>query len=169
MPEPIVNVVYRKFDGSLHWHLSMRYLGEDEHGHWTGMPAGGTMRRGAEEPVTLAYAHVGLFPREAWWTAWFNGAPRHTEVYCDITTVPRWLSPTEVTMIDLDLDVTRERSTGEIRLLDEDEFAEHQVKYGYPADVIETATRAATWLRESLTAGAEPFATAYQRWLAKVA
>ena len=27
-----VRVVYRKHDGSLHWHLMTRWLGEDEHG-----------------------------------------------------------------------------------------------------------------------------------------
>ena len=34
-----VRVVYTKYDGSLHWHMSMRYLGEDEHGIWLGAPA----------------------------------------------------------------------------------------------------------------------------------
>jgi protein associated with RNAse G/E len=168
MPERIVNVVYRKYDGSLHWHLTMRYLGEDEHGVWTGMTSGGSMRRGAEQPVTLDYAHVGLFPRDAWWTAWFNGEPRHTEVYCDITTVPQWTSPETVTMIDLDLDVIRERSTGLVHLVDEDEFADHQAKYGYPAEVIESAERSARWLKTAVGDGSEPFASAYQFWLAKV-
>jgi uncharacterized protein len=46
-----VRVVYTKYDGSLHWHMTMRYLGEDEHGIWLGVPAHSSVRRGAEPPV----------------------------------------------------------------------------------------------------------------------
>jgi uncharacterized protein len=100
-----VRVVYTKYDGSLHWHMAMRYLGEDEHGIWLGVPAHTSIRRGTEPPVVMEQPFVGLFPDGQWWTATFNGDPAGTEVYCDIGTPPRWLSPTEVTMADLDLDV----------------------------------------------------------------
>ncbi len=161
-------MVYRKFDGALHWHLPMRYLGEDEHGIWTGMPAGGIMQRGSEPPIELAYSHVGLFPHDAWWTAWFNGEPRRSEIYCDVTTPPQWPAPTEVTMIDLDLDVIRDRASGTVRLMDEDEFAEHTVRYGYPEDIVAQATSTAKWLTDAITSGLEPFASVYRSWLAKV-
>lgn len=36
-------------------------------------------------------------------------------------------------MVDLDLDVVR-RFDGSAEILDEDEFAEHQVRYGYPPE-----------------------------------
>jgi protein associated with RNAse G/E len=146
----------------------MRYLGEDEFGIWTGMPAGGIMQRGSESPVELAYGHVGLFPHEGWWTAWFNGRPRHVEIYCDIATPPVWETPDEVTMVDLDLDVVRDRETGKVRLLDEDEFAEHQRRYSYPPDVIEQATSAASWLTKALGDGTEPFNSVYKEWFAKI-
>ena len=69
-------------------------------------------------------------------------------------------------MVDLDLDVSRRR-TGEVELWDEDEFASHQVKYGYPADVIAEAERAAEWLRNALTQNSEPFATlTYRSYMA---
>lgn len=163
-----VRVVYRKFDGSLHWHLTMQYLGEDEHGVWLGMRANGFMRKGDEPEVPLPYANVGLVPRAQWWTAWFNGEPQRVEVYCDITTIPEWIGPGEVTMVDLDLDVARSRADGSVHLLDEDEFADHQRLYGYPADVIENAQRAARWLMAAVGDGTEPFAGNYRRWLAQV-
>jgi uncharacterized protein len=160
-----VRVVYRKHDGSLHWHLMTRWLGEDEHGVWTGIARPTVMRKGDGPLVALDYASVMLFPRGAWWTAAFNDAPAETEIYCDITTPARWPSAGEVTMVDLDLDVARRRG-GDVELWDEDEFASHQVAYGYPAETIAAAERAATWLRDALTRNSEPFASAYLAYLA---
>jgi predicted RNA-binding protein associated with RNAse of E/G family len=109
-----------------------------------------------------------LFPRDGWWTASFNAAPHRTDVYCDITTVPTWPGPDVVTMVDLDLDVRRRR-TGLVEILDEDEFALHQVRYGYPAEVIEQAWAAAEWLATALTDQIEPFGSAYRHWLDVIA
>jgi uncharacterized protein len=70
-------------------------------------------------------------------------------------------------MVDLDLDVIRRRD-GRLLLDDQDEFAEHQVRYGYPAEVIRQAEQAAAWLLAAVGANAEPFGLAYQAWLDKV-
>lgn len=164
MPQ-LVQVNYTKYDGTLHWNLRMRRLGEDEHGVWLGLPGGSVMRKGHGPDVPLAVAHVILFPRGAWWTAAFNAAPRETEVYCDITTPPEWVSPDEVTMVDLDLDVVRKRKDGDTRLVDQDEFAEHQVRFGYPADVVAEAETAGQWLLAAVTQGARPFGGERHRWL----
>ena len=159
-----VRVIYRKYDGSLHWNQDMRLLGEDEHGVWTGAPAPMVMRKGDGPLVELPHAGVMLFPRAGWWTAAFNDVPNQTEIYCDITTPVSWPSPGEVTMVDLDLDVVRKRD-GLVALLDEDEFAEHQVAYGYPAELISQAEGAARWLQRVLADGTEPFATVYRAYL----
>ncbi|WP_262703684.1 MULTISPECIES: DUF402 domain-containing protein [Streptomyces] len=166
MPD-LVSVNYRKYDGSLHWNLRMRRLGEDEHGVWLGLPGGGVMRRGYGPMVPIACAHVVLLPRDAWWTAAFNAPPRETEIYCDIATPAEWLSSHEVSMVDLDLDVIRKRN-GSTLLDDEDEFAEHQVRYGYPADVIAEAEAAGRWLMDAVDGRAEPFGDASRAWLAMV-
>ena len=168
-PDGLVRVVYRKYDGALHWNLRMRWLGADEHGIWLGLPAHSVMRKGHNPEVDLPEAHVVLFPRDAWWTATFNAAPRRTEIYCDITTPPRWPSPDEVTMVDLDLDVLRKRGADDPILVDEDEFAEHQVRYGYPAEVIGAASEAAQWLMEAVGARAGAFGGAHEKWLSMVA
>ncbi|MFJ2637016.1 DUF402 domain-containing protein [Streptomyces sp. NPDC087422] len=168
-PEPdFVQVNYRKYDGTLHWNLRMRRLGEDEHGVWLGLPGFGLVRKGHNPHVPIPEAHIILFPRDAWWTATFNAAPRRTEIYCDITTPPRWPSPAEVTMVDLDLDVLLKRGAELPILVDEDEFAEHQVRYGYPADVIGAAESAAAWLMTAVAEGNGPFDGTHRHWLAMV-
>lgn len=172
-----VRVVYTKYDGSLHWHYTMRYLGQDEHGIWLGSPPGLVARRGHDHKLIIDAAHVLLFPqgaqgargaREAWWTAVFNAPPARTEIYCDITTPARWPEPDEVTAVDLDLDVVRRRADQRVAIVDVDEFDEHQRRYGYPAEVIQAAEQAADWLREAIITGAEPFAGAHRKWLAQV-
>ena len=160
-----VRVVYRKYDGSLHWHLTMRRLGEDEHGVWLGLPTGGEMRKGDGPAVPIPQAHVLLIPSGAWWTASFNARPCWTEIYCDITT-PVEFGEDVFTMVDLDLDVIKKRD-GSVIIDDEDEFAEHQVKYGYPAEVIDRAQATADWLVTAVVTE-EPFLTVYKTHLDKV-
>lgn len=114
--------------------------------------------------MVFHHGWVILFPHDAWWTATFNDAPARTEIYCDITTPVRWPSDDEVTMVDLDLDVCRRRD-GTVDLLDTDEFAEHQIRYGYTADVVTEARRAAQWLVAALGERTEPFASVYRSYL----
>lgn len=159
-----VRVVYRKYDGALHWHQRGTALGHDEHGAWVGFPAGTEARRGCEPAIVVAQPHVMLFPPEGWWTAVFNGGQSEVLIYCDISTVPTWTDGM-VIMVDLDLDVARFRADGRVEILDEDEFAEHRVRYGYPTDVIIAAESATHRLAEAIRAGAEPFATTYRAWL----
>jgi protein associated with RNAse G/E len=161
-----VRVVYTKYDGSLHWHHTMRYLGCDAHGVWLGAPAGTSSQRGSEPPVILEQPWVQLIPAgDQWWSGAFNGEPAGTEIYCDIGTPARWVNSAEVTMVDLDLDVVRLRADRRVLLLDEDEFAEHQIRYGYPAEVIRQAEQAAAELLAAVSAGAQPFSTDYLSWL----
>jgi hypothetical protein len=160
-----VRVVYRKYDEKLHWHQWMRYLGEDEYGVWLGAPAGSVSQRGHELKLTQEQAHVQLFPRDKWFTAIFNDEPRYTEIYADITT-PVEFSDDVVTMIDLDLDVIKRRD-GTVFVDDEDEFAEHQVKYSYPPEVIATAQQTCDWLFQAVSTE-EPFLTVYKTHLDKI-
>ena len=56
------------------------------------------------------------------------------EIYVNVTTRPA-LDQGTVSAVNLDLDVVRWRD-GRVEVLDEDEFAEHQVLLGYPAELI---------------------------------
>jgi uncharacterized protein len=51
----------------------------------------------------------------------------------------------------------------------EDEFAEHQVRYGYPAGIVTRARATADDLVARIAAGTEPFGTAGDGWLARFA
>jgi len=172
MVDDEVRVVVRKYDGSLHWHYPMTLLGEDEFGVWLGAPAGTVYRRGDPGQETAVVAveddRVMLFPRGAWWTAEFQAAPAHLDAYCDVATPSTWRGPGEVTMVDLDLDVCRVRDDMSVFVDDEDEFAVHQVRYGYPADVVRRADTAAAWLTTALRDGVEPFGSRYRSWLDQV-
>jgi len=169
MPFDEVRVAYTKYDGSLHWHQSMHLLGEDEHGVWLGAPAGVVARRGHDGPVVVTeQAKVTLFPPDTWWTADFNDGPTDVEIYCDIATPPIWPHSGEVTMADLDLDVIRERGSGAVQLVDEDEFAEHQLRYAYPPEVIERAEAASRWLMAAVQARSGPFGGAHLRWRSRL-
>jgi uncharacterized protein len=163
-----VQVIYRKYDGSLHWHTELGRLGEDEHGTWLAAPAGSTARRGQEPPVTFEQAYVTLIPSDdRWWTLNCNAAPCWTELYADVTTPPRWTAPDTVEMADLDLDVIR-RFDGTAEILDADEFAVNQVRYGYPPGVIAAAERSAAGLLRAVRSRTEPFAGVCRDWLARL-
>lgn len=167
MPRNIVRVQYRKYDGSQHRDYPALRLADDESGTWLGVNAG-TPSVYHGRPSVEEIPFVVLVPRDAWWTAMFNPRPRSSEVYCDITSPARWQGDGEVHLVDLDLDVVRRRATGRVELLDEDEFAEHRVAFGYPDDLVAEAYAAAHWLRGALSDGTEPFASAYHRWLSLV-
>ena len=162
-----VQVVFLKYDGRPHRSYPARYLGEDDSGTWLGVVAGTPARVDGDRETLREEPYVLLVPAKAWWTAMFNAPPRRTEVYCDVTTPATWSGSHEVTVVDLDLDVRRRR-WGDIERLDDDEFAEHQVAFGYPEQVVAEATAASRWLECALGDGSEPFATAFRPWLAKV-
>ncbi|GIH10258.1 hypothetical protein Rhe02_83250 [Rhizocola hellebori] len=157
----LIRVEMRKFDGSAHRAMWTRLFGRDRFGTWLGIPSGTVTDSGKvwEIPGVLLVPHVG------WFTAMFNAAPRNTSVYCDITTPPAW-EGNRVVITDLDLDVRKIRETGEVQLVDEDEFREHASKFGYPEEVIRQARASAAALLDALHEGAEPFAGHFHRWLA---
>jgi protein associated with RNAse G/E len=166
LPGGKVRVVFTKYDGRLHWHARLDRLGEDEHGVWLGSPRGTIWQRGESDVLMDDLCNVTLIPRDAWWVASFNLGHRKHEIYIDLSTVPVWHGD-EVTMVDLDLDVVRLVGSGVAKLLDEDEFAEHRVLFGYPEDVVRAVSQTAATLMTQVI-GAEPFVAAYRPWLAQV-
>lgn len=164
-PVSNIQVIFRKYDGALHWHFLAHRLGDDQHGVWLGISPPTVARRGTELAVELTEPAVILVPRDGWWTAQFCPTVE-AALYVDVTTIPRW-DDGAVTMVDLDLDVIC-WNNGTVVLEDEDEFAEHQVKYGYPPDVVKAAEAAAQELLAAIHAKAGPFGGAHERWLAEV-
>jgi uncharacterized protein len=168
MTRDAVLVTVRKYDGGLHWTIPTVRLGEDEHGVWLGQPAGTVYSKAAGPVYSTDVPQVLLCPRGSWWTANFYGGQSTLDIYCDVAMPGQWEGPDAVTMVDLDLDVCRVRADGRVFIDDEDEFAEHQVRYSYPPAVIAAASAAAAELVHAVTAGAGPFGGRYLDWLARI-
>jgi len=161
-----VEMRFAKWDGSPHWRYVVEPLGRDRHGSWFGGRAGIPMRRGPDEPIFLTHDFVMLVPADAWWIAFWNG-PGETDiaVYVDVTTPP--VETADATdAVDLDLDVVRTRD-GTVELLDEDEFAEHRARYGYPDDVVARAVATADDLVARISNRTEPFDETGTAWLTR--
>ena len=159
-----VEMRFTKWGGKLHWHYPVVPLGTDRHGWWLGGPEGTFFQRGDEEPILRLHDYVMLVPDEGDWIATWN-ASIDTEIYVDVATRPV-RNGGIIEAVDLDLDVIRKRN-GRVMLVDEDEFAEHQVLLGYPAEVIARARTTAEDLVARVTAATEPFDDAGRDWLAR--
>lgn len=159
-----VHIDFRKWGGARHWQFEMQRLGHDEHGIWLWSPQGTPIQRGYE-PVTRSKAlNVKVIPEGKWWTAIWSWQ-RNAGLYVDIITPPQWNGAT-VTMIDLDLDIVRWED-GRVAVVDEDEFAEHQVELDYPERLIHTARAVTAKVASAVEAGHEPFGSIAARWMAK--
>jgi uncharacterized protein len=166
VPGDLVHVEFSKWGDLAHWHLDMQRIGSDEYGCWLGAARGSQMTRPGTT-VDFTYASVALVPKDEPWMAFFNEPETSARVgvYVDITTTPEWSEDT-VRVIDLDLDVVRTWN-GEIKVLDEDEFADHQIRFGYPPEIISLAERSCADVLEALRVGAEPFSHRGAEWLAQ--
>ena len=157
-----VQIDFRKWGGSRHWQFVMRRLGEDEHGLWLWAPQGSAMQRGNEPVKHSKSVNVKLIPDNKWWTAiWAWQRPQ--SLYVDIITPPSW-NGTTVTMVDIDLDVVR-WSDGRTEVLDEDEFADHQIRFDYPERLIDTARATTARLAVAVEARHEPFGDVGDAWM----
>jgi hypothetical protein len=160
----VVPVRFGKWGGRPHWEMDLRYLGSDRFGEWLGSPPGMPMRRPGMTTSTDAECAF-LVPHEGDFVASFNGRDVATAIYVDVTDTPRWDGDT-VRAVDLDLDVITAWD-GTVLVDDEDEFAEHQVEYGYPVEVVEAAQRSCDALVAAISGGQEPWATVGHAWCAQ--
>lgn len=158
-----VIVQYWKHPRRAHWRQPMRRLGVDEHGTWLGMEEGAWFQKADEQPVPSPTPMVQLIAPGRWWTLLYNG-PRHRyPVYVDVIKPAVWVTEGRVEMVDLDLDVVLD-AEGQVRILDEDEFAEHRVTLEYPDEWVEGAQRAADEVAAMLRDGVEPFVDRMVAW-----
>lgn len=153
--------VFRKWDGSPHWVHDEIVLGQDECGTWIGQRAG----MGSERPGSSYLAespNVTVLPPGAGWVATMfdDTHPSGTEIYVDLVAD---LDVARLTAIDMDLDVVLQR--GRLWIDDEDEFEQHQVELGYPADVVARCREDADRVLAMIRDGAPPFDGRAARWL----
>jgi hypothetical protein len=165
-----VHVRYTKWGDRPHWAYDNVLLGVDDHGTWTGGAAGTHLSRPgfsfhAQTTSVMCFAHSTGYAATFWSDFGVSSA---AAVYVDITTVPVWSAvgpdTLEVTMVDLDLDVIR-LFDSTLFVDDEDEFAEHQVSFGYPSEVVAAAEADCQAVHRALECQQEPFGSVGRRWL----
>ena len=156
-----------KWGGRPHWEYDGVYLGTDQHGEWLGFPRGTYYARPGMEFVG-EFDRCGARSRPAAppHLAAFNDDVAKAQIYVDMTTPPAW-DGSVLRAVDLDLDVVRLQD-GTVYLDDEDEFAEHQVTFGYPPEVVAMAERAAAEVLAAVRAGATPYDGTADAWLRSV-
>lgn len=137
-PGTPVRVRGTKYDGSPHWAFDGVWLGADEHGDWIGFPVGTYFARPGAEFVA-DWPSLTLVAPAGWMPAFNLGHPRGLATYVDLVTVPEWRADASgftVSYVDLDLDVVA-RDGEDAFIDDEDEFADHAIRFGYPLELVE--------------------------------
>lgn len=150
-----VHIDFRKYPDTEHWQYTMRRLTTDDHGLWLWAPQGTQTQRSGEPARPATNVFIKLIAPDAWHAPIWNAAGKY-EIYVDINTPGRWQG-NRLRMIDLDLDVVRYRDGGEVAILDEDEFENHQTALGYPRQLVDGARNAAARIFVALETRAEPF------------
>ena len=84
------------------------------------------------------------------------------DLYVNVTTPPDYGNG-RLTCFDLDLDVLRWRD-GSLTLVDEDEFEDNRVRFGYPPEVVKEATMTAAWLQEAVGENRRPLDRTGEVW-----
>lgn len=151
-----------KYDGSLNYEWPAQVVWEDHAGFIWFTPAGAPFTRPtATTPVP--YDWVGRIWYDRWYmvdasllpvaVAGAAGVVHH--YYCNIGAPGAWEDDI-YHFIDFDLDVAV-YPDGRGELLDEDEFAAHQVRFGYPAAVIAATWQAVDDVRALAEVRATPF------------
>lgn len=159
---------WRKWDGSPHWVHECVYLGSDAWGDWVGQRAGARSTRPGREVVAEG-PNVTLIPRVGVYAATFNLSHPRIWIYIDVSWGVGWEDGLPVG-IDMDLDVVKALDERGIFIDDRDEWEEHRVRYGYPADVVERLEQVTLDLEAQVTAAVAPFDDETAgRWLAVLA
>lgn len=183
-PAPGTRLVFRwrKWDGSPHWQHECLYLGADEFGDWFGQPAGWPSSRPGRE-ILPTEPCVTLVPPSGDYSFTHNAPPHRTSVYIDVAWDVGFGEDGLPVGIDMDLDVVRRdppepyvdregvlRQPGDVYVEDRDEWDEHRVAMGYPADLVERLEAVAGDLERRVRAGEPPFdGPTADRWLQRLA
>jgi uncharacterized protein len=158
-----------KYDGSLNYFWPALLLHEEANGFVWATPAGAPFTRPSG---VHAVPHDWL--GRVWYDRWYavdaslaplsDGAAPGTlrHYYCNLGIPGAW-EGNVYGYVDTDLDV-QIFPDGRHELLDEDEFATHQVRFGYPEDVVAATKQAAREAIALAHAGMAPFDGSLIAW-----
>ncbi|GIW12786.1 MAG: hypothetical protein KatS3mg062_0225 [Tepidiforma sp.] len=145
-----------KYDGAPHWLQPFRVVSDDGNLLVTSYRARTPIYTSRGE-FRSPYDSLVYFWRDRWYNVFRLSRPGCSTAlwYCNITTPPTF-DGCQVSYVDLDLDV-KVYPSGCVELLDEDEFAVHRERYGYPDDVVERAWGAVHEVMALVRDGRFPF------------
>lgn len=153
-----------KYDGSLHYRYPATLVREDQNLLVLYMRPGTPIEsyRGAmvaeSHSLQFYWANRDYNLHVNWYADW-----RPRTHYINIATPAAWHDGT-LRFVDLDLDVIWRATSGEVILDDEDEFAEHQARFGYPADLIARARGGGDEVRDLIARRIYPFDGSLHAW-----
>jgi uncharacterized protein len=151
-----VRMLWQKWNGAPHWEHDCIYLGSDQWGHWVGQEIGWRSERpGASMPARSRT--LSLIPPSADHVPTFNARPLDYAVYVDIAWDVRWDGADVVRGIDMDLDVIRARDERGTWIDDEDEWADHRVRYGYPEHIVRELEERTSVIAADVRDGRAPY------------
>lgn len=162
-PGQSIPVASTKFDGSLHYRYTMQVVSTDDGCLRAWAPFGTAMHsyRGeltADRPFLMLYYGDRDWNLEIMWEP--DWTPN--KHYVNIALPATWDDGT-VRWVDLDLDVSW-WADGTLRLLDEDEFAEHRDRFGYPEWLVERAWKAVDEVQGMIDRRRWPFDQSLYAW-----
>jgi uncharacterized protein len=153
-----------KYDGSLHYRYPLSVVQGDPDLFTLYSPPG-TVCESYRGPLTAQYHSLELY-----WSARFYNLSvlwhadwRPRMHYVNIATPATWDDGT-LRFIDLDIDVIWQADSGMVILDDEDEFELHQVRFGYPSDLIAQVQRSTRQVCELMAQSAYPFDGSLFAW-----
>jgi protein associated with RNAse G/E len=157
-PGPLWRLNVYKYDGRLHITLPLYLMDDDGTRLWMRTPVGGEINhltRGKSWAITRPSDM--FFWREQWYNVYVNydESWQFRNYYCNVGLPPE-IRDGEIAYVDLDLDV-QIWADGRMMILDEDEFEEHRVLFGYPEAVQQSAQDTVEDILARWRAGAEPF------------
>lgn len=161
-----VTIQFYKNPDILHWGFDGLLLGDDDYGRWVALPKGSRRWKGEIEWRPTGEDAVQCFPHDGWWVLHYNGPAVLGSHFVDISTQPTWREG-RMEMIDLDLDLIV-FCDGTVQIEDEDEFAVHQIQFGYTPVMIERARAETEELAARLRRREEPFFEVAESWLQRV-
>lgn len=145
-----------KYDGTPHWVQPFRLISDDGNMLVTAYTARTPIFTSRGE-FRSPYDSRVYFWRDRWYNVFRLSRPGCglSLWYCNITTPPT-TEGRYIRYIDLDLDVAV-RPDGTISVLDEDEFRENQLRYGYSQEVVRRAREAVEEVLALARNGGFPF------------
>jgi protein associated with RNAse G/E len=152
-----IAVCSTKYDGSPHWEFDSWSIHEEGELLITQNFAGQQLKNPRGLWTTPYHVRNHFWLDERWYNVMRFEDPKTAEFswYCNVTT-PAMFDGETVRYVDLDLDI-HVWPSGEIKILDEDEFLENSARMAYPPDVVDAARRALDTLLDLAQRRAFPF------------